>query len=109
MGARDDNDRINRALTKDMFLCPYEAHNIGDRAVAKTVYILRSIDLDGNVGYYTGKAGQEWVSPRKADAFGYNTLEGARNKAARFNEFEPIHGLWFLAGPLSQFKTRGAV
>jgi hypothetical protein len=43
--------------------------------------------------YYTGKAGEQWLSPNPADAFvGYNEA-GAMYKAGKFNAQH--EGLWF--------------
>ena len=49
------------------------------------MYILRAIDVTGTVRFYTGKAGQEWLSERPVDSFGYETLAGATRKANLFN------------------------
>jgi len=47
--------------------------------------------------YYTGRAGAGFVSPNAAEAFGYQTIEGARRRATMLNTFEPFHGVWFIA------------
>lgn len=70
-------------------------------------YILRGITRDGDVVFYTGGAGDRWLTPNKAEAFRYSTLSTAQNRALRFNEMEPVHGVRFLAGPPSQFKATG--
>lgn len=49
------------------------------------MFVLRGVDLEGNVSFYTGRAGQGWLSADKAEAFGYEALEGARRKAMTFN------------------------
>jgi len=70
-------------------------------------YILRSLDREGNIGVYTGKAGAEWVSANSADAFVYSSLAHARGVAERHNKFEPVHGLWFL--PLTPAQVAAQV
>lgn len=59
-------------------------------------HILRALDKDGNEFFYTGRAGEGWISANMGEAFPYS-LEGARNKAIRFNEAAALHGLWFIA------------
>lgn len=49
------------------------------------MYILRAIDVIGTVRFYTGKAGEGWLSENPADSFGYETLAGATRKAILFN------------------------
>ncbi len=58
-------------------------------------YVVRGVSKDGVVQYYTGRAGSGWLSPNIAEAFGYQSLEGARNRAKGMNAMEPIHGVWF--------------
>ena len=61
-----------------------------------TKFTLRAIDIDGNEFFYTGKAGQEWVSPKLSEAFAGYSKEGAERKAALFNRMTGIHGLRFI-------------
>jgi hypothetical protein len=69
--------------------------------------MIKAIDAAGNVFWYTGKAGQEWVSPNQADAWNDYTLEYARHRAAQFNRMSSVHGLYFLAVvPNSEFAIR---
>lgn len=63
------------------------------------IYILRAVDDNGNVSFYTGRAGDRWLSPDRSDAFaGYNA-EGARRKATQFNLLMGLHGQRFVAVP----------
>jgi hypothetical protein len=63
-------------------------------------YILRALDKEGNVMFYTGKAGMDWLSPYKYEAFEYATKKAAGWKATHFNRMEPIHGYWFVCIPV---------
>jgi len=60
-------------------------------------FIIRGIDPNGNVGWYTGKAGEGWVSADKADAFVYRGWEAASRKATLHNRFTALHGWHFMA------------
>jgi hypothetical protein len=62
-----------------------------------TKYILRGVNSDGDEFFYTGKAGDGWVSEDRSKAFGYWTEEIARRRAITFNEFCQVHGFWFVA------------
>lgn len=66
-----------------------------DQGVANT-YVLRGLNRDGDTFWYTGKAGDGWISQDQALAFTYGTLHLARNKAMGFNRYCPLHGLWFI-------------
>jgi len=60
-------------------------------------FFLRGLDVDGREYFYTGRAGECWLSPERADAFTWGTLEAARNRAKQFNGRVALHGVWFLA------------
>jgi hypothetical protein len=60
-------------------------------------YILRGLNADGDEFFYTGRAGSGWISKDRNEAFGYWTEQMARGKAMSFNQFCPLHGLWFVA------------
>jgi len=45
--------------------------------------------------YYTGRAGEGWVSPDASEAFTFNSWEHASGRAAAFNKYQPVHGLTF--------------
>lgn len=51
---------------------------------------------EGETVYYTGRAGQAFVSPKPEEAFGYESLEVARRRAANFNRMTEIHGIRFM-------------
>jgi len=68
-------------------------------------YILRARDHNGGEFFYTGRAGADWVSADRAEAFGGMSLEGARNRAVRFNQHETLHGLWFIVQPEDPVMT----
>src|SRR6516162_2493201 len=57
---------------------------------------LRGLNSDGDEFFYTGKAGDGWVSEDRSKAFGYWTEERARGRAMTFNQFCPVHGFWFV-------------
>lgn len=58
----------------------------------KTAFVVRMVSREGQVVFYTGKAGAAWATENVADAFGYGTLSGARNRAAVINKMTAIHG-----------------
>jgi hypothetical protein len=58
-------------------------------------YVLRALDKEGNVMFYTGQAGMEWLSFYNGNAFLYSK-EAAQTKAKQFNKMEPVHGYWFI-------------
>ncbi len=62
----------------------------------ETNYIVRGLDGNGGEVFYTGRAGEGWVSPSRAEAFGYSK-EGAQRKALSFNRNTELHGLRFVA------------
>ena len=64
-----------------------------------STYILRGLDGNGRELFYTGRVGDGWVSPHRAEAFTYETLERARYRATFFNRMVDVHGVWFLAVP----------
>jgi hypothetical protein len=62
-----------------------------------TTFILRALNANGAEFFYTGRAGDGWVSKDAAEAFTYSLLEGAENAAKRHNKFTELHGLRFTA------------
>ncbi len=56
--------------------------------------VLRATDKRGNVFFYTGKAGPEWVSADVSEAF-YYTPSLAIEKAEWFNRSRQLTGLSF--------------
>lgn len=67
-------------------------------------FVVRGIDKNGNEAFYTGRAGDGWLTTSDlhtspAEAFTYATLEGARNKATSLNRMSDIHGWRFVGIP----------
>jgi hypothetical protein len=92
--ARTPNDGVARGpltTTTD------EEIVMATKTIAHQEYILRGLNANGGEFFYTGKAGSGWVSKDKKEAFGYWTEQMARGKAMSFNQFCPLHGLWFVA------------
>jgi len=52
---------------------------------------------EGGTLWYTGRAGEGFVSTNPKEAFLGYSLEGARNCAARLNRMTPVHGIRFVA------------
>ena len=50
---------------------------------------------DGSTVYYTGRAGQAFVSESSSEAFNYDGLESARNRAKNLNKMTALHGVLF--------------
>lgn len=61
------------------------------------VAVLRAVDDRGNAKFYTGRAGQDWLSADVREAFRGYSLEGARRKAMTFNAGMALHGWRFVA------------
>lgn len=55
---------------------------------------------DGGVVYWTGKAGDGWVSSERRDAYRC-TCTYAAYRVEKFNAFTQLHGVTFSAGELS--------
>jgi hypothetical protein len=64
--------------------------------MSRETHVLRAVDLRGNVGYYNGKAGKDWLSASPSDAFMY-TRTRARDQATRFNRTTGTHRQTFQA------------
>ncbi len=62
-------------------------------------YAVRGLTELGRELFYTGKAGDKWVSMEQSAAFTYS-LEGAQRKALMFNRTTELHGLRFTAFPM---------
>lgn len=61
------------------------------------MYFLRGIDHQGSEVYYTGRAGDGWVSTDRRETFYWRSQEGATARAKEFNRHAGVHGVWFLA------------
>lgn len=59
-------------------------------------FVVRGVSLDGTEVFYTGRAGEGWVSGDRGQAFTYQSLEGARRQAGKFNSFTALHGYHFM-------------
>ena len=57
-----------------------------------TKYVLR----EANGRYFTGKAGQDWISPDLTQAWLYDSLNLARTRAKRHNAYTRLHNLHFV-------------
>lgn len=57
-------------------------------------HILRATDRSGNVGYYNGRSGKDWLSEAPSDAFPYTSTR-AGDQATRFNRMTGVHGQTF--------------
>lgn len=57
-------------------------------------FILRAINALGQNVYYTGRAGEAWVSTDRKEAFLYSH-GGAMYRAGLHNPYKPLHGLTF--------------
>lgn len=62
------------------------------------LFVVRALDENGTVSFYTGRAGKDWVSSVKEDAFPYGKTR-AQGIAKSFNNMTAIHGLRFVAVP----------
>ena len=64
----------------------------------ETKYVLRAAGGQQHSPqlYYTGKAGQDWVSPDLTQAFQYYSLQFARIRARQHNACTSLHGLHFI-------------
>lgn len=52
---------------------------------------------DGSTVYYTGRAGQAFVSENSLQAFQFDTLEYARHRAKVLNRMTELHRIRFIA------------
>lgn len=59
------------------------------------MHILRGVNRLGEEVFYTGGAGDNWVSHNRCEAFAYMTLEGATRKAKLFNGRHALTGVFF--------------
>jgi hypothetical protein len=59
-------------------------------------YIVQGRTADGNTVYYTGRAGQAFISTDKRDAFTYPSLNAARARATMLNQGTATHGIRFM-------------
>ena len=60
-------------------------------------FTLFGLDRSDRKVFYTGRAGDGWVSTDQAEAFTYSTYEAAKAKADRYNAHTALHGIHFIA------------
>lgn len=60
-------------------------------------HIVTGSDASGKKVYYTGRAGEWFISPDRAQAFIGWYESGAQNVATRLNRGTPFHGVTFRA------------
>jgi hypothetical protein len=58
-------------------------------------FVLRAVDVDGAALFYTGRAGDAWLSPHTGEALRYDLRSVARRQAERFNAGTTTNGCWF--------------
>lgn len=91
---------VYMAYTDDAEMIEYAVFDVfGDQKLNGTetqTFIVRGLTAEGNERFYTGRAGNDFVSPYVSHAFEYATLEGARNKALSLNRMTELHGVRFI-------------
>jgi hypothetical protein len=60
-----------------------------------STHIIVGRNSDGSTVYYTGRAGQAFISANLTDVFTYDSLEQARRRALNLNQMTEIHGVRF--------------
>lgn len=60
-------------------------------------FVLFGLDRDDRKVYYTGRAGDGWVSTDPKEAFTYETYAHANGRARVFNQWTDLHGIHFIA------------
>jgi hypothetical protein len=64
--------------------------------MSSQLFAVQGITKDGDLVWYSGKAGAEFVCKQFADAFkGYNKA-GAQRKADELNRMTALHGVRFI-------------
>ena len=63
------------------------------------MYIVRGRTVEGNEVFYTGKAGQAFISTLRGESFGYTSQWQAQARAKNLNCMSDIHGVLFIAIP----------
>jgi hypothetical protein len=58
-------------------------------------FIIKGINGQNNISYYTGKASGDWLSSDKSKAFRYSNNGLALSKADMFSEMYALHGFTF--------------
>lgn len=68
----------------------------GETVTVQTRFFVRGRKANGETVWYTGMAGQGFVSDSIRHAFDYPTLEQARNRARNLNQMTQLHGIHFV-------------
>ncbi len=68
-------------------------------------YCLRGVTAQGNEVWYTGRAGERWVSDQYNEGFTYQSHERAHNRAKAFNAYVTLHGVWFTVASVRTVQT----
>jgi hypothetical protein len=63
------------------------------------LYAVACVSAAGVVRYYTGKAGDGYLTLNLEEAFPYQTLEGAERKVDAFQKFNTQNLIWFVFDP----------
>lgn len=64
---------------------------------ALRMHLVRGVRETGEEVWYTGRAGEQFVSTERCDAYEGFDLHGARRKAAALNRMTMVHGIHFMA------------
>ncbi len=61
---------------------------------------IRGVTRDGNVVWYTGRAGDGYIASKLEDSFQYGFLRQANIRAIILNRMFEATGIWFTAIPV---------
>lgn len=67
--------------------------------------LLRGTTREGKTVWYTGRAGDDWVSPHRKDAFTGFNWQGASQKAIKLNKLTVINGITFSPVPITKLTN----
>jgi hypothetical protein len=59
------------------------------------MYILEGTRGKGEIVYYNGRAGAQFVGGNRSGAFVFASREWAERRAMCFNNYSQMHGVWF--------------
>lgn len=59
-------------------------------------FAIRGVRENGGVVWFTGRAGEGFVSEERGEAFESFSLEGARRRAMSLNAMTAVHGIHFM-------------
>jgi hypothetical protein len=62
----------------------------------QTRFVVQGVTNEGAEVYYTGKAGQEFVTSARGESFGYTTAAQAENRVRNLNRMSEVHGIRFV-------------